>query len=169
MAAFIFALASIVGAMPLAASIPVGLRLTLLSADRNDEALNRGFLAILVDYQAFLLSGHPAPIAREALSRCTGKDEVRQCVRAALGGQASHPDHPSVVVLTSRIDPYRYRWQCFGVGAGPWSAARQDITLDLKIGLFGKAGERFEVRRRATACIMAAASEAQGRVSVPRD
>ena len=156
-------------AAPLAASIPVSLRLTLLSADRHDEALNRGFLAMLEEYDAFVAVGDPVPFARDVLSRCLGRADSAACTRATIVAQPVDRDQPPVVVIVTRAGRDRYRWQCFGTADQPWSPARQDITLDLKQALFGTPEVRFQARRRAVDCIMAAASEANGRVRVARD
>lgn len=164
-----FAALALVAAAPLAASMPVSLRLTLISADRHDEALNRGFIAVLADYEAFLLAGDPLPFARDALSRCLKLVEKAACTRTAVVSQAIDQDQPPVVVIVTKVAKDRHRWQCFGAGDQPWSPARQDIRLDLKRAMFGTPEVRFQARRRAVDCIMAAASEANGRVRVPQD
>ena len=160
---------AILAAAPLAASMPVSLRLTLMSVDRHDEALNRGFIAMLEDYEAFLLAGDPLPFARDALSHCLKLVEKAACTRNAIVPQAVDRDQPPVVVIVTAVTNDRHRWQCFGAGDQAWSPARQDITLDLEQAMFGTPEVRFQARRRAVDCIMAAASEAKGRVRVPQD
>jgi hypothetical protein len=160
---------AVVAAAPLAASMPVSLRLTLMSADRHDEALSRGFISVLEHYEGFLLAGEPMPFARDALSRCLKLVEKAACTRTAIVRQAIDQDQPPVVVIVTRVGRDRYRWQCSGAGDQPWSPARQDVTLDLKQAMFGTPEVRVQARRRAVDCIMAAASEAKGRVRVPQD
>lgn len=155
--------------VPAAASMPVGIRIILVSPDPHDEALNRGFVAVLEEYHAFVDAGHPVLFAD--FSRCAALASAAReaCVRAELKPNPADRDNPPVVVIATREGGSRYRWQCIGVGERPWAASKQSVRLDLKRALLAKPGLRFAARRTAVDCIMAAASEAEGRVRVERD
>lgn len=150
------------------ASIPVGLRLVLVSPDAHDQALNRGFLAMLIEYHAFYLA-EQAPLTSD-FARCTSLTErLESCVRDALKPSPNDQENPPVVIIATSEPDNKFRWQCFGVGMEAYVAAKQDVRLDLMRAMFTHPEEKFKWRREAIDCIMAAASEAEGRVRITRE
>lgn len=148
---------------PAHASIPVGVRLIIVSADIHDQALGRGFAKILEEYAAFLIAG--SPVYRTAVVRCleNGADQ-EACVRGVLTPGDNDKDLPPVVVVVRRTGSDQHEWRCIGAGDQAYAPARQTVSLRMAEAMAGDASARFAARKIATDCILAAASEAQGRV-----
>jgi len=147
------------------ASIPPSIRLIVVSEDPHDQALSRGFATILQEYGAFLNSGSPAyqPDIRRCLATRSGRES---CVRSALKPGNQDKETPPVVVLVSRTATNRHEWRCVGVGDVDFAPARQTVSVRLSAALLGPMSMRFQERKKAIECILAAASEAQGRIRI---
>lgn len=151
-----------------ASAVPVGLRLVLVSPNPHDEALNRGFIAVLVEYYAFYLAGSLS-FASNFASCANLSEGLGACVRGAIKPTANDQDNPPVVVIATSEPDGKFRWRCFGVGKEAYAAPKQDVRLDLMRAMFSFPQERLTGRRQAVDCIMAAASEAGGRVRINRE
>ncbi len=157
------ALAAFAASSGALASIPVQIRLIIVSADPHDQALSRGFATILQEYGAFLNAGSPA--YQPDILRCLAERRGREaCVRSALKPGEQDREMPPVVVLIDRASANGHEWRCPGAGEDDFAPARQTVSVRMKAALLGSLATRFQERKKAIECILSAASEAQGRV-----
>ena len=136
--------------MPPPPSVPV----VVIAGNPEVQASGEALLTVLREHGWFAVS--PISIARDAFSDCLArKDAQAACVRKTAGWKK---DGQAAVVILAEGAPVQ-NWTCVGVGEAPAAADRQTVSIDLREAMFGDQKTRFELRNKAAACVMAAASE----------
>lgn len=159
---------------PVAASIPVAVRLTIVSESHYEQATARAYARFLSENGNFLIAGNHvagAPrIYRSELIKCIDEqDDQAGCARRLLQPHEADREYPPVVVLVSRGDADgTQRWRCVGSADEDYWAERQSTELRLDKAMFGSPEEREAERAKAVECIFAAGTEAGGRVKIER-
>ena len=160
-------------AVPAFGSIPVSVRLVVVSDDAYGRALNRAYGELLSEGGNFLIAedvpGGPI-IYPDKLAACTAKAaDMAACARAEIPAHEINRDYPPVAVLATREKGSVYRWRCVGAAGEDYWPERQTVTIDLSKAMFGTPEERAALRGKALDCIFAAGTEAGGRIKISRD
>lgn len=132
----------------MAAPPPVGVPIALVSADEDARMLGEVYVGLL--RQRGYFAERPLPIGQAELRAC--KDAA--CLRGLAAGKET-----MVAVLVTPVTAESHRWQCVGVAESPKFAHRQDVTIDMRLGLFGTPEQKLAARSAAAGCIMAAGAE----------
>lgn len=136
--------------MPPPPSVPV----VVIASDPEAQASGEALLTVLREHGWFADSN--VSIGRDAFSDCLArKDAKAACVRKSAGWKK---DGQAAVVILADGTPVQ-KWTCVGVAEAPATPDRQTVSIDLREAMFGDQKTRFELRNKAAACIMAAASE----------
>ena len=126
----------------------------VIASDPEAQASGEALLTVLREHGWFADSA--VSIARDAFSDCLASTDAQSaCVRKAAGWKK---DGQAAVVILAEGTPVQ-NWTCVGVGEAPATADRQTVRIDLREAMFGDQKTRFELRNKAAACVMAAASE----------
>jgi len=126
----------------------------VLSSDKETEGLAEGYLSLVAHSGAF--KRVPASIDASLFRSCHGETLVT-CVRARLAEQAIKG--AVVVVLARQASDGAQAWTCLGSDGARYAPERQNVTLDLKQGLFGTREVKFRESMLASSCVLAAAAE----------
>jgi len=136
--------------MPTPPSVPV----VVIASDPEAQASGEALLTVLREHGWFADSA--VSITRDAFSDCLArKDAQAACVREAAGWKK---ERQAAVVILAEGTPVQ-NWTCVGVGEEPATADRQMVRIDMREAMFGDQKTRFELRNKAAACVLAAASE----------
>ena len=132
---------------------PLGLPTVVLAADEHDRELGEAFITVLRERGYF--AAEAKPLQRSLIQQCAKEPaKAAACVRGASGWK---PGGAAVVVIASGASTQT--WTCVGIASAAKFPDRQQVELELKLGLFGTAEQRKSVRDRASRCITAAGAE----------
>lgn len=141
-------LASAAALMPPAIPMPV----VVVADDPEAQAGGEALVTVLRELGWF--ADAPA-IDRAALQDCLqSKDNRETCIRKLDGWKSGD----AAVVVLAEGTPLQ-SWSCIGVASTAKSPGKQAVSIDLREALFGDPAKRFEIRNKASSCIMAAGSE----------
>ena len=160
-------------AVPAQGSIPVAVRLIVVSGDPHSQALNRAYAEYLAAGDNFLIAqptGDAPVIYPDKLATCVSQaDDVGACARAEVPVHETNKQYPPVALLATQVSASVYQWRCVGPADQDYWAERQTVTIDLSEAMFGTPAQRADWRTVAVNCIFAAGTESEGRIRLQRE
>ena len=137
-----------VAAMPPPVVVPV----VVIADDPETQAAGEALVTVLRELGWF---ARGPTIDRAAFEECLRSKANREaCIRKSRGWK----QNKAAVVVLAEGTPVQ-TWTCIGTAAAPRSQERQRASFELREALFGDSSKRFEIRNKASSCIMAAGSE----------
>jgi hypothetical protein len=132
---------------------PLSLPITIISDDREAEAVGEAFLAILHKHGLLDRESYDPPLGQ--LWNCMKlKDDQQECIRHSTDWKTQKA--AVVVLATGKAEQ---DWTCIGVASAPTDLQRQTVRIHVQQGIFGTAEQRKLAMDLAGQCIVAAGAE----------